>query len=128
MDRAALTRALTFVQANLDSDLSLAAVAGVANCTPPYFARRFHKLMAETPKQYTSRLRLERAALRLVLLDDNVLNIALDCGFSNHETFSRAFRRRYGVAPKTFRATGRLPNSSSREAPQKAIAATPSSI
>jgi hypothetical protein len=34
-------------------------------------------MMAETPKQYTSRLRLERAALRLVLLDDNILDIAL---------------------------------------------------
>src|SRR5262245_15713431 len=111
MDRAALTRSLTYIQANLDGDVSLDALAVVANCSPPYFSRQFTQMMAETPKQYTSRLRLERAALRLVLLEDSILNIALDCGFSNHETFSRNFRRRFGVTPHTFRADGRLPKT-----------------
>jgi AraC family transcriptional regulator len=128
MDRAALTRALTYAQANLDSDVSLNALAAAANCSPHYFTRRFTKMMAETPKQYTLRLRLERAALRLVLLDDNILEIALDCGFANHETFGRAFRRRFGVAPKNFRADGRLPKASQEELPHNADAATPESL
>jgi AraC family transcriptional regulator len=126
MDRAALIRALTYVQANLDSDLSLETVAAVANCTAPYFNRRFHELMAETPKQYTSRLRLERAALRLVLLNETILNIALDCGFANHETFCRAFRRHHDVTPTAFRAAGRLSRTSAHESPQHVTAATPS--
>jgi AraC family transcriptional regulator len=89
-------------------------------------------MMAETPKQYTSRLRLERAALRLVLLDDGVLDIALDCGFSCHETFSRAFRRHFGVAPQAFRSEGRLPSAddtgAEQELPQRVDAATPVSL
>jgi len=68
MDPAALTRSLTYIQANLDGDLSLEALAAVAGCSSPYFARRFADMMAETPKQYTSRLRLERAALRLTVV------------------------------------------------------------
>jgi AraC family transcriptional regulator len=128
MDRAALTRALTYVQANLDGDVSLDALSAAANCSPPYFSRRFTQLMAETPKQYTSRLRLERAALRLGLLDDNVLDIALDCGFSNHETFTRAFHRRFGVAPLAFRAGGRLPKAAQQELPHNVHAATPESL
>jgi AraC family transcriptional regulator len=128
MDRAALTRALTFVQANLDGDVSLRALAVAANCSPPYFNRCFSQMMAETPKQYTLRLRLERAALRLLLLDESILNIALDCGFTNHETFSRAFRRRFLVAPKTFRASGRLPKSSRQEVPHLIDAAGPQSL
>lgn len=125
MDQAALTRSLTYAQANLDGDVSLGALAAAANCSPPYFSRRFTRMMAETPKQYTLRLRLERAALRLVLLDDNILEIALDCGFTNHETFSRAFRRRFRVAPKTFRANGRLPTAAHQELPHNVNAATP---
>lgn len=128
MDPAALTQSLTHIQANLDGDLSLEALAAVAGCSPPYFARRFAAMMVETPKQYTSRLRLERAALRLVLLDDGVLEIALDCGFSNHETFSRAFRRRFGVAPLAFRKEGRLPAATVEELPQRADAARPVSL
>lgn len=128
MDPAVLTRSLTHIQANLDGDLSLRALAAVAGCTSPYFARRFTEMMAETPKQYTSRLRLEKAALRLILLDDGILDIALDCGFSCHETFSRAFRRRFGVAPHAFRARGRLPAAAEQELPQRVEAATPVSL
>lgn len=128
MDPAALTRSLTYIQANLDGDLSLEALATVAGCSSPYFARRFADVMAETPKQYTSRLRLERAALRLVLLDDGVLDVALDCGFSCHETFSRAFRRRFGVAPNAFRQKGRLPRAAEQELPQRVDAATTVSL
>lgn len=123
MDPAALTRSLTYIQANLDGDLSLKGLAAVAGCSSPYFARRFADMMAETPKQYTSRLRLERAALRLVLLEDSILDIALDCGFTCHETFSRAFRRRFGVAPKMFRNEGRLPTAAEQELPQRVDAA-----
>jgi AraC family transcriptional regulator len=127
MDPAALTRSLTYIQANLDGDLSLEALAAVAGCSSPYFARRFAAMMAETPKQYTSRLRLEKAALRLILLDDGILQIALDCGFSCHETFSRAFRRRFGVAPNAFRGEGRLPTSTppEQDLPQRVQAAMP---
>ena len=132
MDPAALTRSLTHIQANLDGDVSLEALAAVAGCSPPWFARRFAGLMAETPKQYTSRLRLERAALRLVLLDDRILDLALDCGFACHETFSRAFRRRFGVSPQAFRNKGRLPTASTptaeHELPQRVDAATPVSL
>ncbi len=131
MDPAALTRSLTYIQANLDGDLSLESLAAVAGCSSAYFARRFAGMMAETPKHYTSRLRLERAALRLVLLEDRILDIALDCGFTCHETFSRAFRRRFGVAPSTFRNRGRLPTptpptpATEHDLPQRVDAATP---
>ncbi|GJQ30053.1 MAG: hypothetical protein HBSAPP03_19370 [Phycisphaerae bacterium] len=130
MDHASLTQALTHIQAHLDGDLSLNALATVAGCSPPYFARRFAALMRETPKHYTSRLRLERAALRLVLLNDPIINIALDCGFANHETFSRAFRRRFRVSPSAFREKRRLPTKpdAKAELPQRASAATPISL
>lgn len=128
MDQAALTRSLTYAQVNLDGDVSLDALAAAAKCSAPYFSRRFTQMMAETPKQYTQRLRLERAALRLVLLEDNILDIALDCGFSNHETFSRAFRRRFGAAPKCFRANGKLLKSTQQELPHRIDAATPAHL
>ncbi len=128
MDSAALTRSLTYIQANLDGDVSLEALAAVASCSAPYFARRFSEMMAETPKQYTSRLRLERAALRLVLLEDSILDIALDCGFNCHETFSRAFRRRFGIAPQSFRRNGGLPIAVEQELPQRVDAAKPASL
>src|SRR5262249_5216854 len=59
--------------------------------------------IGETPKAYTERLRLERGAFRLVVQDSNVFDIALDCGFQTHETFLRAFRRRFDRTPREYR-------------------------
>lgn len=128
MNHAALAQCLTHIQAHLDGDLSLNALAAIAGCSSPFFARRFAIMMKETPKQYTSRLRLERAALRLVLLNDGILDIALDCGYSNHETFTRAFRRQFGIAPHAYRRRGRLLASTEQELPQRVDAAIPMSL
>jgi AraC family transcriptional regulator len=50
-----------------------------------------------------SRLRLERAAFELLVRDATLVDIALDCGFGDHETFTRAFRRHFGVPPSAYR-------------------------
>jgi len=62
-------------------------------------------MVGETPKQYTLRLRLDRAAARLASTTDTVLDIALGTGFRSHEVFTRAFRRRYGKTPVEYRAS-----------------------
>lgn len=94
---------LIHIQANLDDDLSLEQVAQVAQLSPFHFHRQFQTAVGETLKQYTQRLRLERAAYQLKIRAASVLEIALGCGFQTHETFSRAFKRHFGLTPTTFR-------------------------
>jgi AraC family transcriptional regulator len=94
---------LVHIQAHLEGDLSLAALSRKAGLSPFHLQRRFKAAIGETPKTYTERLRLERAAFRLLVHDSNVLDIALECGFQTHETFLRAFRRRFGRAPSEYR-------------------------
>jgi AraC family transcriptional regulator len=96
---------LVQIQARLDEDLSLDRLARLAGLSRYHFLRRFRALTGETPKQYVLRLRVERAALWLVLLRSSVLEVALACGFQNHETFSRAFRRRFGTSPSDYRSS-----------------------
>lgn len=101
--------------AHLDEPLSLDALAAVAGLSPHHFHRRFRTAFGETPTAYVRRLRLERAAWRLLLHSDSILSIALDCGFNDHETFSRAFRRRYGLSPRAYRTAGRFARAAQRE-------------
>lgn len=98
---------LVHIQANLDEDLSLDAVAKLARLSPFHFHRLFRSTIGETLKQYTQRLRLERAANRLVIHDTSILDVALDSGFHSHETFSREFKRRFQVTPRSYREWGR---------------------
>ncbi len=105
---------LVHIQANLDEDLSLDAVAKRVGLSSFHFHRLFRAAIGETLKQYTQRLRLERAANRLVIHDTTILDVALDSGFQSHETFSREFKRRFQVTPRGYRewARGKLAQDS----------------
>jgi AraC family transcriptional regulator len=98
--------ALKFAAAHLDEDVPLAALAERARLSPFHLHRVFSATAGETPKQFTLRLRLGRAAAMLLTRDDSVLDIALSCGFHSHEAFSRAFRRRFGRTPTAYRKRG----------------------
>ncbi len=99
--------ALTHIQTHLDGDLSLERLARKVNLSPFYFQRQFQAAIGESPKQYTNRLRLERAAYHLKIREASILDIAISSGFHSHETFSRAFKRHFGLSPRDYRRSER---------------------
>jgi AraC family transcriptional regulator len=101
--RQSVQAALEFVVANLDEALDLARLAAIAGLSPFHFHRVFKGMTGETPLELVRRLRLERAAARLVGTDLGITRLAFEAGFETHEAFSRAFRLAYGTSPTGFR-------------------------
>ena len=95
--------ALVHIQAHLDQDLSLDALAGHVGLSKYHFHELFKSATGETPKAYVERLRLEWAAVQLRIRRVAVVDVALECGYRNHETFSRAFRGRFLTSPSEWR-------------------------
>lgn len=95
--------ALQRVQVDLGADVSTAALAAAAGMSPSHFHDVFRRETGETVKQHTLRLRLERAAFRLLTERTGVAAVAFDLGFGSHETFTRAFHRARGMSPSDFR-------------------------
>jgi AraC family transcriptional regulator len=95
--------ALVHVQANLGGDLSLDVLAAQAGLSKYHFHQLFRTAIGETPKAYVERLRLEWAAVQLRIRRLSVLEVALECGYQNHETFTRAFRTRFAMSPRDYR-------------------------
>ena len=91
------------MQVDLSSDLSTGTLAASAGMSSSHFHDVFRRATGETVKQYTLRLRLERATFRLLSERTGVAAIAFDLGFGSHETFIRAFRRSHGMTPSEFR-------------------------
>ena len=91
------------VLVHLDATLRLDDLARVARFSPFHFHRIFRSVMGETVAGFVKRVRLERA---IVLLSSperlDLTTIAMRCGFGSSSTFSRAFRERYGTAPRRF--------------------------
>ncbi|MBL8045500.1 MAG: helix-turn-helix domain-containing protein [Anaerolineales bacterium] len=99
----ALVSALVHIQTHLEAELTLENLAAQAGFSPHHFHRMFTQFVGEPVKEYIRRLRLERAAYRLKIGADTVLEIALETGFKNHESFTRAFMRQFGLTPSAFR-------------------------
>jgi AraC family transcriptional regulator len=97
---------VAFAAGHLDQELTLEALAAQAGLSVFHLHRVFCVAAGETPKRFTMRLRLGRAAAMLLAGRDSVLDVALACGFQSHEVFCRAFRRRFGMTPSAYRQRG----------------------
>lgn len=102
-DRVAVV--VDHVQRHLDDELDAGALAELSGFSRHHFHRVFRGATGESVMGFCRRLRLERAAQQLRYGDASVTEIAFDVGYGSHEAFTRAFRARFGVPPRTFRAT-----------------------
>ncbi|MFB7860360.1 MULTISPECIES: helix-turn-helix transcriptional regulator [unclassified Streptomyces] len=84
--------------------LDLDAVAAHAGYSRFHFVRAFKAAYGETPGQYLSRRRIERAQEMLRTADLTVTEICALVGFSSLGTFSTRFKRRSGLSPSEYRA------------------------
>lgn len=109
--------ALQYAVGHRDEAVSLAEMASAAGQRTFSFHRAFASVANETPRQYTERLRLDRAAALLLSTKLTILEIALACGYQSHEVFVRAFRRRFRIIPSHYRRKDAV----SAEAAQRAL-------
>lgn len=96
-------RVIEHVASHLDEALALEAMAQQACLSQFHFHRVFRGMVGETPVELGRRLRMERAAWRLLHTDRPVTEIAYDAGYETHEAFTRAFRVSYAESPSVFR-------------------------
>jgi|SRR5581483_1042751 len=67
------------------------------------FAGRFTALVGQSPLQYLTRVRIQRAAQLLDAQHLPVSRVAREVGYMSEAAFSRAFRRHTGMSPLTAR-------------------------
>jgi AraC family transcriptional regulator len=102
-----VTQLLLDMRENLDGDLGLGSLARDFGRSPWHFHRVFSGAVGETPRKHVERVRLDRAAYLLAVTDERVLDVGLTVGFQSHETFTRAFGRRFGRSPSRYRAAAK---------------------
>lgn len=83
--------------------IDIAALAAVAGYSPGHFIRAFRAVYGETPGQYRTRRRVERACELLHSPDLPVTDICHLVGFSSLGTFSARFTRLVGRSPTDYR-------------------------
>lgn len=103
LDHRRLRRALEFIEANLESDITMEDVASAASLSRFHFARAFKATTGKSPRSYISERRLSLAKLLLMQGDKPIMEIAFACNFSSQANFAKAFRRATGLTPGQYR-------------------------
>lgn len=102
--QARMRRVLDYVDQHLDDDLDLETVSRVAAFSKFHFHRQFMATFGLSVHSYVQLARLKRASHRLASNDaQSVTEIAMDAGYDAPDAFARAFRRRLGQSPSSFR-------------------------
>jgi AraC-like DNA-binding protein len=98
-----LAQAREFMRHAYGRPISLPDISAQANLSPYHFLR-VHKLAyGETPHEFLTRLRIERAKALLARGSHNVSEACFEVGFSSLGSFSTLFSQKVGLTPSEYR-------------------------
>jgi transcriptional regulator GlxA family with amidase domain len=93
---------IPWIMRNLHEDLSVHTLARRACMSPSHFNRAFKSVFGSGPAEFVENLRINEAKRRLTVPKRTLETIAASVGFSDAQTFRRAFERRLGAKPGSY--------------------------
>jgi transcriptional regulator GlxA family with amidase domain len=106
LENPRLARAVSRIHREFSTPLSLADLAETAAMSRSSFAHHFKQVTNISPIEYLARWRMIKAGEVLRGSDDPVAVVAEHVGYDSDISFSRAFKREYGITPARFRRSG----------------------
>jgi transcriptional regulator GlxA family with amidase domain len=93
---------IPWLMRNFHEDLSINTLARRACMSPSHFNRAFKSVFGSAPGEFVETLRINEAKRRLSVPKRTLETIAASVGFSDAQTFQRAFERRLGAKPRSY--------------------------
>jgi len=91
------------IEANLFEDLSIKEFSILTNDSLSTFKRKFKQVFNDSPAKYITDQRLNKAAQLLKVTHLRITDICYQCGFSNTNSFSKTFIRKFHMSPTEYR-------------------------
>jgi AraC-like DNA-binding protein len=95
--------ALKSVHENVNEQWTVDSLAAAASMSRSAFALRFKELLGQTPLEYVTEWRMQKAIQLLLQRDKKLVEIAQSVGYDSDAAFSKAFKRVVGLAPGEYR-------------------------
>ena len=106
-----INRIIEYIVREYQNDLSAARIAKAVNLNDTYLQKLFKKEMGVTLLEYITRYRIGQAISLMRSTNMKFLDIAMEVGFNNRQTFYNALKEYTGYSPKVFRKYLSVPSS-----------------
>jgi AraC-like DNA-binding protein len=103
MDR--LSPIVDFINTHYEKNITLKDMAMMCFLCPAYFIREFKKKYNVSPYQYLISRRLDEAQHLLHQKEISIKQICTKVGYEDVSSFSKLFKRRFGISPENYRQT-----------------------
>lgn len=97
-----LHKLMEYISVNLDQNITLDELSRVAGYSKFHLGRIFEAQVGMTLGQYIRLQKLESGMMKIVMTDKGILDIALDSGYGSHASFTKQFKKLFGVSPGAF--------------------------
>ena len=103
-DRQFLTKTMTVITEQIESNrVNVDELAAALAMSTSQFRRRLSAITGDTPQGYITNIRMQKARHLLDTVPDmTMLDIANSCGYDDQSSFTRAFKRFFGVTPSDY--------------------------
>ena len=98
-----IEKALNIIHSEYMFDVSVQVISDRIGLERTYFSNLFKKEVGISPKKYLLKCRMEQAAHLIKEFGYSVSGTALSVGYSDVYTFSKMFKRYYGISPSNFK-------------------------
>ena len=96
-----LKQVLDYIEVHYAENITISELAKLCYFSDYHFMRFFKKHMNMTCVEYINNLRLEKAVELFEQGNTSVLDVSLSVGFHNLSYFHRAFKKKYGMTPRS---------------------------
>lgn len=98
-----ILEAISYIQLNLDQNLTVGFLAKRAMLHQDYFSRLFYRFTGERPLMYIHMKRIERAQYLIATTNMPYIQIAEETGFENVPHFSKIFKKVTSLTPGEYK-------------------------
>lgn len=98
-----MNRLTNYIQQHYMNPITLQELADTEELTAPYLSRYFQHHMGQSFIKYINGIRLEHAVRFLLETDQPIIQIALECGFPNLNSFHKLFKDTFHTTPHQYR-------------------------
>jgi AraC-like DNA-binding protein/ligand-binding sensor protein len=98
-----LSEAIRYMRENLHAGISRDDVARVACLSPTHFSRVVKQTFGQSFTELLQQMRVERARELLAVSEKSLVEVSVECGFSDQSYFTKVFQKVTGHTPGEYR-------------------------